>query len=57
MESNEIIVGLDIGSTKIACIVGRKNEHGKVEILGLGRADSLGVNRGVVETFSTPLIR
>jgi cell division protein FtsA len=51
MESNEIIVGLDIGSTKIACIVGRKNEYGKVEILGLGRTDSLGVNRGVVENI------
>ena len=51
MESSEIIVGLDIGSTKIACIVGRKNEYGKVEILGLGRADSLGVNRGVVENI------
>ncbi len=51
MEASEIIVGLDIGSTKIACIVGRKNEYGKVEILGLGRADSLGVNRGVVENI------
>ncbi len=51
MASSEIIVGLDIGSTKIACIVGRKNEYGKVEILGLGRADSLGVNRGVVENI------
>ncbi len=51
MELNDIIVGLDIGSTKIACIAGRKNEYGKVEILGLGRADSLGVNRGVVENI------
>ncbi len=51
MESSEIIVGLDIGSTKIACIVGRKNEYGKVEIMGMGRADSLGVNRGVVENI------
>lgn len=51
MENQEIIVGLDIGSTKIACIVGRKNEYGKVEILGMGRADSLGVNRGVVENI------
>jgi len=51
MESNEIIVGLDVGSTKIACIVGRKNEYGKVEIMGLGRTDSLGVNRGVVENI------
>ena len=31
MES-EIIVGLDIGTTKIACIVGTKNEFGKNEI-------------------------
>ncbi len=51
MESSEIIVGLDIGSTKIACVVGSKNEYGKVEILGMGRADSLGVNRGVVENI------
>ncbi len=48
MVSSEIIVGLDIGSTKIACIVGRKNEYGKIEILGLGKSPSLGVSRGVV---------
>jgi cell division protein FtsA len=51
MTQSDIIVGLDIGSTKIACIVGRKNEYGKVEILGLGRSESLGVNRGVVENI------
>lgn len=51
MSQSEIVAGLDIGSTKIACIVGRKNEYGKVEILGLGRSDSLGVNRGVVENI------
>ncbi|MFW6352066.1 MAG: cell division protein FtsA [Bacteroidota bacterium] len=48
MVSSEIIVGLDIGSTKIACIVGRKNEYGKIEILGLGKSPSMGVSRGVV---------
>jgi cell division protein FtsA len=47
MES-EIIVGLDIGTTKIACIVGRKNEYGKIEILGFGKTESNGVKRGVV---------
>jgi cell division protein FtsA len=51
MESNELIVGLDIGTTKIACMVGRKNEHGKLEILGLGRAESIGVKRGVVSNI------
>jgi len=47
MES-EIIVGLDIGTTKIACIVGTKNEYDKIEILGYGRTESIGVKRGVV---------
>lgn len=46
--ASELVVGLDIGTTKIAAIVGRKNEFGKVEILGIGKAESLGVNRGVV---------
>ncbi|HOI88142.1 MAG TPA: cell division protein FtsA, partial [Lentimicrobium sp.] len=48
MEPSEIIVGLDIGTTKIAAIVGRRNENGKIEILGFGRTDSIGVKRGVV---------
>ncbi len=46
--TSPIIVGLDIGTTKIAAIVGRKNQYGKIEILGSGRADSIGVSRGVV---------
>ena len=48
MANNNIILGLDIGTTKICAIVGRVNEFGKVEVLGMGRADSLGVMRGVV---------
>lgn len=43
-----IIVGLDIGTTKVAAIAGRKNEFGKLEILAFGRADSAGVRHGVV---------
>lgn len=38
--TNPIIVGLDIGTTKIAVIAGRKNEFGKLEILGFGTAPS-----------------
>ncbi len=38
--NNPIIVGLDIGTTKIAAIAGRKNEFGKLEILGFGKASS-----------------
>jgi len=45
---SEIVVGLDIGTTKIACFVGQKNEHGKIEILSMGKTESLGVTRGVV---------
>ena len=48
MKNEGIIVGLDIGTTKIAVIVGRKNEHGKIEILGYGKVPSIGVKRGVV---------
>lgn len=48
----EIAVGLDIGTTKIVAMIGRRNEFGKVEILGLGKAKSLGVHRGVVNNIT-----
>src|SRR5437762_13789186 len=47
-KNQQIIVGLDIGTTKICAIVGRKNEFGKLEVLGMGKAESAGVMRGVV---------
>src|SRR6187431_1271648 len=48
VNNNPVIVGLDIGTTKIAAIAGRKNEYGKLEILGFGRANSNGVQHGMV---------
>ena len=48
MHKQEIVVGLDIGTTKICAIVGTKNEFGKLEILGVGKAVSDGVIRGMV---------
>lgn len=48
MNEQPVIVGLDIGTTKIAAIAGRKNEFGKLEILGFGRANSNGVQHGMV---------
>ena len=48
MSEGKIIVGLDIGTTKIACIVGRKAANGKIEILGYGKSESTGVSRGIV---------
>ncbi len=46
--NNPIIVGLDIGTTKIVAIAGRKNEFGKLDLLGFGEAESSGVSHGVV---------
>lgn len=43
-----IIVGLDIGTTKVVAIAGRKNEFGKLEILGFGKSESNGVQHGMV---------
>lgn len=48
MEQEKIVVGLDIGTTKICAIVGRKNEFGKLEVLGMGKAESEGVVKGIV---------
>jgi cell division protein FtsA len=55
MKNSGIIVGLDIGTTKIAVIVGRKNEHGKIEILGYGKVPSIGVKRGVVANIDNTI--
>ncbi|MGM0634486.1 MAG: cell division protein FtsA [Bacteroidota bacterium] len=52
MENDNIAVGLDIGTTKIVAMIGRKNEYGKVEILGIGKTKSLGVHRGVVNNIT-----
>ncbi len=51
--SNEIIVGLDIGTTKIACFVGMRGENDKVKILGFGKTESVGVEHGVVKNVMT----
>ena len=52
MEDSKIAVGLDIGTTKIVAMIGRENEYGKLEILGLGKTKSLGVHRGVVNNIT-----
>lgn len=52
MDNNQIAVGLDIGTTKIVAMVGRRNEHGKIEILGMGEEKSLGVRRGMVNNIT-----
>ena len=38
MEENKISIGLDIGTTKIVAMIGKRNEYGKVQILGVGKS-------------------
>jgi cell division protein FtsA len=45
-------VGLDIGTTKIVAMVGEKNQFDKIKILGVGKSQSLGVHRGVVNNIT-----
>ena len=52
MEKEQLAVGLDIGTTKIVAMIGKHNEYGKLEILGIGRSKSLGVHRGVVNNIT-----
>ena len=47
LKTSEIIVGLDIGTTKITCIAGEVTEDG-VDIIGIGTAPSKGLRRGNV---------
>ncbi len=44
----EHVAAIDIGTTKIVAIVGKKEKNGKISILGMGQSDSMGVKRGVV---------
>ncbi len=52
MAQGNYSVGLDIGTTKIVAIIGRENEYGKIEVLGMGKSKSLGVHRGVVNNIT-----
>lgn len=44
----DIVVGLDIGTTKIATIIGIKNPDGKINVLGYGKGESTGVQHGLI---------
>lgn len=49
--NGRIAIALDIGTTKVCAIAGRKNEYGKIEIVGVGTVKSEGVSRGVVSNI------
>ena len=52
MDSNNLFVGLDIGTTKIVAMIGSLNEYKKLKIIGIGKSKSLGVHRGVVNNIT-----
>ncbi len=52
MQQEKIVVGLDIGTTKVCAIVGRLDQYGKLEVLGMGKAISDGVKDGVIANIN-----
>ncbi|MCS7036297.1 MAG: cell division protein FtsA [Saprospiraceae bacterium] len=50
-QTHDVVVALDIGTTKVCCLAGRRDAHGKLEILGVGKVESTGVLRGVVSNI------
>ena len=48
MNKSELIVGLDIGTTKICAVVGELTESGLVDVVGIGTSVSTGLRKGVV---------
>jgi cell division protein FtsA len=47
-DNERIVVGLDIGTTKVCAVVASINDQDRIHILGVGKAPSEGLNRGVV---------
>ncbi len=47
-QKDRIVAAIDIGTTKIVSLIGRLNEHNRLEVLGISRSASKGVKRGVV---------
>lgn len=41
-------IGLDVGTSKVRCVVGEPSDDGKMNIIGIGEADSRGLRRGIV---------
>ncbi|MDC9728647.1 MAG: cell division protein FtsA [Methyloprofundus sp.] len=51
-----LIVGLDIGTSKVAAIVGELNEEGEIEVIGIGSTPSRGLKKGVVVNLEATVI-
>jgi cell division protein FtsA len=53
LAGEDLIVGLDIGTTKVCVIIGQFNDNGQLEITGVGTTPSRGLRRGVVINIET----
>jgi cell division protein FtsA len=53
MASEDIVVGLEIGTSKVCAVVGETRRDGTVKILGVGQAPSRGVRKGEIVDFDT----
>ena len=48
MAIGDIIVGLDLGATKISCVIGQVNKFSEIEVIGYGLSDSSGIKTGII---------
>jgi len=55
LPADDLIVGLDIGTTKVTAVIGEYNENNQLEIIGLGTSPSFGLRRGVVINIESTL--
>src|SRR4030066_79812 len=54
MPKNSYIVGFDIGTRKVVAIIAEVTEERKIEIIGIGTADSHGLRKGAVGDVAAP---
>src|SRR6476619_6269358 len=55
MANNDLMIGLEIGTSKICVVVGESRPDGTLKILGVGQAPSRGVRKGEIVDFETAL--
>src|SRR5207302_11123846 len=55
MASGDLIVGLEIGTSKVCVVVGETRPDGTLKILGVGQAPSRGVRKGEIVDFETAM--
>ena len=53
---NQMIVGLDIGTSKVVCIVGEVTPEGRLEVVGIGSHPSRGLKKGVVVNIESTVM-